>query len=250
MKNIFYTLLIIGFSFIGCQQATSNKLEIAAAANMQFPMEEITAAFEQAYGIPTNVSISSSGNLTNQIKNGAPYQIFLSADMSYPEDLFKNGFAPNAPQAYAYGKLVLWTTLDEKPSVEWLQNDKIKHIAVGNPRLAPYGVAAQEVLEHYNVYDKLQPKLVFGESITQVNQFINSGAAEVGFTALAVVKSPNNKTKGQYIQIPEDLYSPIGQGVVLIQKDGEIDENAQLFYDFLMGEKVREILMKFGYGLE
>ena len=231
-----------------CKEQPSEKLEIAAAANMQHPIKELMAVFEKETGIASTVSVASSGKLTNQIKNGAPYEVFLSADMSYPEDLYKNGFTPQPAKPYAYGKLVLWTATDEEPSIALLKEERIKHIAIGNPRLAPYGIAAQEVLEYYKLYESLKEKYVFGESITQVNQFISSGAAEVGFTALAVVKSPSNQDVGKWIAIPDSLYSPIGQGAVLIKHKGEVSEQAQKFYDFLYSDNGREILSKYGYS--
>ena len=248
MKNYFLYIAIVFLILASCKEQASEKVQIAAAANMQFPIKELMAAFEEETGIACNVSISSSGNLTNQIKNGAPYDIFLSADMSYPDDLYKNGFAPEPAKAYAFGKLVLWTSTDEIPTIELLTEDRIKHIAIGNPRLAPYGVAAQEVLQHYGLFETLREKYVFGESITQVNQFIDSGAAEVGFTALAVVKSPNNSGNGNWTELPEALYSPIGQGAVLIKQKGEISEKSQLFYNFLFSQKAKDILRNYGYS--
>lgn len=248
MKNHLLCIFVVLLTLIGCKEQASNKVEIAAAANMQYPIKELIAAFEEETGIGCNVSIASSGNLTNQIKNGAPYGVFLSADMGYPEDLHKYGFAAEAPQAYAYGKLVLWTTTDALPSIELLKADSIKHIAIGNPRLAPYGVAAQEVLEHYGLFEVLKEKYVFGESITQVNQFIVSGAAEVGFTALAVVKSPNNEDKGKWLALPHALYSSIGQGAILIKHEDGISEKSQLFYDFLFSQTSKDILKTYGYS--
>lgn len=233
-----------------CKEQVSDNIEIAVAANMQYAIKELTAAFEDSSGIACNVSVSSSGNLTNQIKNGAPYEVFLSADMSYPEELYKTGFAIEAPKPYAFGKLVLWTTGNEAPSIDMLTEDRIKHIAIGNPRLAPYGVAAKEVLKHYNLYDKLEEKFVFGESITQVNLFVNSGAAEVGFTALAVVMSPDLNDQGHWTAVSDSLYSPIGQGVVLIRQKGSISEKAQLFYDFLFSQTSKDILSSYGYSFD
>lgn len=233
---------------MSCQENKTEKLEIAAAANMQFPMKELVSVFEKETGISTSVSISSSGKLTNQIKNGAPYEVFLSADMGYPEELYKKGFTTNKPKAYAYGKLVLWTTSDEKPSLDLLKKDKIKHIAIGNPRLAPYGVAAQEVLEKNDLFEVLKEKYVMGESITQVNQFIVSNAAEIGFTAMAVVKSPRNRDLGHWIEISDELYTPIGQGSVLIKQKNKSQDKAQKFYEFLFSDKAQAILKNYGYS--
>ncbi|MGO3182140.1 MAG: molybdate ABC transporter substrate-binding protein [Aequorivita sp.] len=248
MKYYFLYIPFLLLTIISCKEQASDKVEIAAAANMQYPIKELISAFEKETGIPASVSISSSGKLTNQIKNGAPYEVFLSADMGYPEDLYKNEFTSGPPKAYAYGKLVLWTVGGEEPSIDLLKENKIRHIAIGNPRLAPYGIAAQEVLDHYDLFDVLKEKYVMGESITQVNQFITSYAAEIGFTAMAVVKSPNNRDTGKWIEIPDSLYNPIGQGAVLIKQKDEVSQKAQLFYDFLFSEKAKDILNNYGYS--
>ncbi|MDN6280576.1 MAG: molybdate ABC transporter substrate-binding protein [Psychroflexus sp.] len=250
MKNYFYFIPAFLLLLVSCQEETSEKIEIAAAANMQFPIKELTASFEEKTGIPTSVSIASSGKLTNQIKNGAPYEVFLSADMGYPEELYKKDFTAGKPKAYAFGKLVLWTTGEDAPSLNILKEEKIKHIAIGNPRLAPYGVAAKSVLKKHKLYSILKEKYVMGESITQVNQFITSNAADIGFTALAVVKSPNNRDIGKWIEIPDTSYAPIGQGTVLIKQEGKISDKAQQFYDFLFSQKARNILSNYGYSFQ
>lgn len=250
MKHHFLYILLIFFSIISCKKEPSDQLQIAAASNMQYPIKELIVAFEKQTTIKVNVSISSSGKITNQIKNGAPFEVFLSADMAYPENLYKNNFTFGPAKPYAFGKLVLWTASTEKPSIEALKNKQIKHIAIGNPRLAPYGIAAKQVLEKYDFYEALKDKFVFGESITQVNQFISSGAADVGFTAMAVVKSPNNRTIGKWIIIPDSLYKPIGQGIVMIQQKDKTNHNAQLFYDFIFSNEARQILKNYGYSFE
>ncbi|MEZ4985153.1 MAG: molybdate ABC transporter substrate-binding protein [Saprospiraceae bacterium] len=194
-------LIIIAFS---CKNNTPNNqhapktaISIAVAANMQFAMEELSQSFTAKTGIPCDMTISSSGKITAQIKEGAPYDIFFSANMKYPEEIFNSGWAAKSPKIYAYGKLVLWTTRqDITPALSQLTDNKIRNIAMANPKIAPYGEAAVAVLQKNGLYKKVEDKLVFGESIAQTNHFITTGAADVGFTALSVVKSPEAAGKG------------------------------------------------------
>ena len=241
-------ILVFGFLLKNCASPQGEYLAIAAAANMQFAIAELTQNFSKSSGLSCQTIISSSGKLTAQIKEGAPFDIFVSADMKYPEELHNNGFTTSAPKIYAYGRLVLWTT-DESitPNVSVLLDDKVKHIAIANPKTAPYGQAAIEVLEQYQHLTQVENKLVYGESIAQTNQFIISQAAQIGFTAKSVVLSPNIKNQGQWIEIPTKLYSPIAQGVVILKKTKQ-QKSAQLFYDFLFSERGQKILEKYGYS--
>ena len=232
----------------GCSPPRTPPLTIATAANMQFAMKEITQAFTQKTGIACEVVVSSSGKLTAQIREGAPFDVFVSADMKYPVALFESGRTTSEPEVYAYGRLVLWSTTDGvEPSVEMLHQEKVRHIALANPQTAPYGVAAVETLKHYGIYDQTADKLVFGESISQVNQFINAGAAEVGFTAQAAVVSSETEGKGRWLAVDTTAYSPIAQGVVVIDRQGLPKDEAQRFYAFLFSQEGRKVLTNFGY---
>ena len=198
---------------------------------MQFAMEALVNIFEEETGIACEIIVSSSGKLTAQIKEGAPYHIFVSADMKYPEDLYKAGFSTAKPAVYAHGNLVMWSTsLDSTLSIESLQHKKIKHIAIANPQTAPYGAAALATLKYYKIYTAVKEKLVYGESISQTNQFIISSAAEVGFTAKSVVLSPRVKVKGQWVSVNSKAYTPIKQGIILIKTSDEIKPKALQFY--------------------
>lgn len=248
LKTIFILFSILAL-FASCKQQKVPKLTIATAANMQFAMDEISSTFTQETGIKCEIIISSSGKLTAQIKEGAPYDIFISADMKYPQELYNTNFTTSQPTVYAFGKLVLWSMLDSiKPSINLLLQKNIQHIASANPKTAPYGIATEEVLNHYKIFDTLKSKLVYGESIAQTNQFITTKATEIGFTAKSVVLSPIVKGKGNWIAIDENTYTPIKQGIVIIKNSPSSSEKKEIFYNFLFSKKGKEILNKFGYA--
>lgn len=235
--------------FAGCsKQESGPKVVIAAAANMQFAMEELVAAFTAESGIACEVVISSSGKLTAQIQAGAPFDVFVSADRKYPESLYEAGLTMGPPAIYAFGQLVLWSISQHSPpALDQLAIQTVEHIAMANPKTAPYGQAAAQVLAANQLSETLGEKLVYGESIAQTNQFIISGAAEVGFTALAVVQSPALKDSGQWTLIPRELYQPIEQGVVVLKRNGQAEAAALAFADFLLSTPAKEILDTFGY---
>ncbi|WP_373057636.1 molybdate ABC transporter substrate-binding protein [Zunongwangia sp. H14] len=239
---------LIGF-FFSCNIENKAELRIATAANMQFAMKDLVQEFMQKTGVPCEIIVSSSGKLTAQIKAGAPYNIFVAANMKYPNDLYNSGIAKQKPEIYAFGSLVLWTLKDSlTPSVEILQDQRLKHIAVANPKTAPYGTAAIAFLKNKGLYKEVKPKLVFGESISSVNQFIFSESADIGFTAQSVVLSPKMKGKGAWIKLDPKSYPSIEQGVVLLpQKDEKKAKNAAEFYKFLFSPEAQQILQDYGY---
>lgn len=245
-------ILILGVLFSSCTKPGSHSKElfIATAANMQYAMEALTQSFTESTGITCELIIGSSGKLTAQIVEGAPFDVFVSADMRYPEEIFRSGRGVDSPQVYAYGKLVLWSRDENiQPSLEILESDNIQHIAMANPQNAPYGIAAAYMLAHFRMDSTLQDKLVFGESIAQTNQFISTQAAQVGFTAKSVVLSPNIQGKGRWIELPSESYPPIEQGAIVVKRTESNQETAQAFYDFLFSSKAHEILREFGYGV-
>ncbi|GAA4275127.1 molybdate ABC transporter substrate-binding protein [Aquimarina gracilis] len=245
-KNLIGSVFLLSL-ILGCTTKNTSKVTIATASNMHIAMKEITMAFTKQTGIDCDVVVSSSGKLTAQIKEGAPYDVFVSADMKYPEALYKDGHTTEKPKIYGYGKLVLWSINEHiKPDIISLIDNSIEHIAVANPKTAPYGEAAISVLNNAYIYDKISDKLVFGESISQTNQFIVSGAAQVGFTAKSMVLSPQMKEKGQWIEIDQTLYTPIAQAAVIVKKDST-SIAAKKFYTFLFSEESKEILENFGY---
>ena len=223
-------------------------LRVAVAANAQFVMEQVKTAYQKKTGTPMELIVSSSGKLTTQIQQGAPYDVFLSADMEYPQTLYKAGLTTGAPVVYAYGSLVLWTTgnLPLTIDLKVLLDPAVRHIAIANPTTAPYGEAAIAYLNYRKRLNSIKPKLVYGESIAQVNQYVLTGAAEVGFTAKSVVLDPSLKQRGHWIDLPATGYSPIAQGVVILKRTSQLPA-AQRFVRFLRSPDARRILQQFGY---
>ncbi|MDN5213987.1 molybdate ABC transporter substrate-binding protein [Fulvivirgaceae bacterium BMA12] len=241
---LFLSVLI----FEGCGPDYPASLKIATAANVQYAMKALTADFAQRTGIRTEVIVGSSGKLTAQILQGAPYDIFISADMKYPAELFKNDKTLTEPVVYARGKLVLWT-LDQDISLnlDSISSKKIAHLAIANPTTAPYGKAAVATLKYYAKYELVKPKIVSGESISQTNQFVLSGAAQLGFTAKSVVLAPALKDKGKWIEIDPLSYDPIQQGMVILKKQNPNAVEAKKFYNYVLSSQGRAILDAFGY---
>jgi molybdate transport system substrate-binding protein len=244
MRILFLISFLILVFFCSCQANKRSGLVIATAANVQFAMDELIHTFTNETGIPCEMVLGSSGKLTAQIREGAPFDVFVSADVKYPEELYKKGLTTAAPDIYAYGKLVLWSLMDEIPD---LTGDQVRHIAIANPKTAPYGVAAIEALRYDGIYAQVRDKLVFGESISQTNQFIISKTAEVGFTAKSVVLSPEMKGVGHWKEVQEGTFTPIAQGVVLLNRKHSLHPDSRQFYQFLFSEKARIILEAYGY---
>lgn len=250
MKRLVVLPLLLILLGLACKQSHQAKLLIATAASAKFPMNKLIDAFTKKEGVECELIVSSSGKLTAQIIEGAPYHLFISADMKYPNVLFEKKLS-NEPTIYGYGKLVLWTANKNiNPSMDGLTKEEIKHIAVPNPKIAPYGEVAVEVLKYYNIYDKVEKKLVYGESVSQTNQFILSGAAELGFTSKSTVLSDEIKGKGNWIELARSSYAPIAQGAVMLKSTNELETTAQAFLDFLSSSEGQAILEEFGYAIK
>ncbi len=247
-KLLFLLGTLAIFLFWTCDNQRSPSLTIATAANMQFAMEALTEAFTEESQVTCALVVGSSGKLTAQIKAGAPYDVFVSADVKYPEALYQSGLTEGTSKVYAHGKLVLWSMLPQlQPSIEILSSPSVKHIALANPKTAPYGAAALEVLAYYDLQDRVKEKLVYGESIAQTNRFINSKSVEVGFTALSVVRSERMQGVGQWIELDTSYYRPIAQAAVVLQDKTGTHPAAIPFYKFLFSAKAKKILKDFGY---
>jgi len=225
---------------------------VAVASNFTKPMTEIAEAFEKATGHSANLAFGSSGKFVSQLENGGPFEVFLSADTSHPAELEKSGFAVSGSQfTYAVGKLVLWSAtpglVDDQGQV--LSKGGFKHLALADPKLAPYGAAAMEVMKNLNVLDKLQPLFVLGENIAQTYQFISTGNAELGFIALSQVIGKDGKiTEGSGWIVPSNLHSPIFQDAILLKKGAE-NPAAPALLKFLKSPEAQAIIRKYGYDL-
>ena len=224
---------------------------VAVAANFTKPMTDIAEAFEKTTGHSAKLSFGSSGKFVAQIENGAPFEVFLSADDKAPAKLEQSGFAvANSHFTYAIGKLVLWSAtanlVDNQGEI--LSKGGFKHIALADPKLAPYGAAALEVLKNKNLLTKLQPLFVQGENIAQTYQFVSTGNAELGFVALSQVIDNGKISSGSAWQIPENLYTPLHQEAVLLKK-GEDNPAASALMQFLKSPEAKAIISKYGYSL-
>ena len=232
--------------------AFAQEITVAVAANVQFALEEIKTAFEKNTGIHVKTIIGSSGKLTAQIENGAPFDIFMSADVDYPNRLYQEGLATGAPKIYAYGQLVLWTFQDIELSkgIAILSDNSIKKIAIASPNGAPYGRQAVNAMKYNRLYPNIKSKLVYGENIAQVNQFITTGSVDIGLTAKSVVLADNMKGKGKWIEVDPEAYEPIAQGVVILKyAQKEHLKSVQEFFDFLFSDQCKQIFEKYGYKL-
>ena len=243
MKGYFLFLFCL-FSFITHAQ----QLRVAVAANAQFVSIKLKEEFKRETGIDADVTVSSSGKLTAQIEQGAPFDVFMSADMKYPQVLADKGLTTEQPKIYAYGALVMWSLQkrDLSKGLATILNTDIQKIAVANPKLAPYGEATITALTRLHLLQQAEPKIVYGESISQVNQYLLSGAADVAFTAKSVVLDTAMSSKGNWVEVNKNLYSPIAQGAVIIKSSANM-EAAKKWYQFLFSRQAKMIFTKYGY---
>ncbi len=228
------------------------QLTVAVAANVKYAFDELAAEFIRESGIEVRGVSGASGQLVAQIKNGAPFDVFLSADLEYPEALYREKLAIGPPMVYASGVLVLWTRkpLDLGKGISVLADRAVKKIVIADPRLAPYGRESLRALEHFKLRAAVEAKLVYGESIAQVSQYIDTGAADIGFTAKSVVLAPGIVERGRWAELPADSYEPIAQGVVILQyAQRDHAQEARRFLEFLSSPAARAIFAKYGYLL-
>jgi len=245
MKRIFLSLLLL-FSF-----SNANTITIAVAANVSYAIEDLKKEFHLLHpNITVRVILGSSGKLTAQIKNGAPYGIFLSANMKYPYALFRDKLALSKPIIYAKGTLSYLSTKerDFSQGIQLLQQIDIHRIAIANPKTAPYGLATVIALKNAKIYDAIHLKLVYGESISQTLSY-TMRATDIGIVATSLLYSKQMRQfkKGKnWIQLEAKLYTPIEQGVVLL-KYSKSSEDYKAFYRFLLTKKAKEIFKAYGY---
>ena len=252
MKRLHATLLFC-LLMLQAVSALAQPLTVAIAANLKYVFDDLAAEFKKETGIEAQSALGSSGKMSTQIRNGAPFDVFMSADIEFPEGLYKDGYATTQPKAYAYGQLVLWTQkdVDLSKGVAGLANANVGKVAIANPKVAPFGRQAIKALEYYKVREAVEPKLVYGESITQVSQYVDSKAADVGFSAKSIVVAPETAGKGKWVEVPPESYEPIAQGVVILKHGSETNgEAARKFYGFVLSAKAREIFTKNGYTVK
>jgi len=244
----------LGFILAGVGTCSAAEhVAVAAAANLVYVLEPLRAEFARTDpGVDVESEIGASGNLVAQISNGAPYDVFLSADMEYPKRLIQSGGAQaSSLVTFAVGKLALWTTrpdLDLSSIDSVVRNPRVAKLAIANPSVAPYGQAAEQVLAKLGLAEAAKAKLVFGENITQTAEYVSSGNADAGFVALSLILSPKLKDKGRWLEIPPALYDPISQGGVLTTR-GAANPAARRYLAFLTNPAARKVFAQFGYGL-
>ncbi|PAF54118.1 molybdate ABC transporter substrate-binding protein [Helicobacter sp. 13S00482-2] len=241
MKKIIFGVVLIGLLLF------AKEANIAAAANLQYVLEEISKEFLLTHKQDKlNISYSSSGKAYAQISQSAPIDLFISADEEFPQKLYMEKKTPQKPQVYARGVLVLWSHNPKIKinSLENLTQKDIIHIAIPNPTLAPYGRAAKEALHKSKLYDFIKSKLINASSISQAHQFVSSGNAEAGFGALSLIDKKDKDVS--YVVIDKTLYNPINQALVLTNY-GKNNQLAKDFKDFLLSSKAKKIFQKYGY---
>lgn len=256
MKKWKHYKVVSGFILcfiLGTTAQAKELVRVAVAANVSYAMSELEVAFEkQNPDIDLSVILGSSGKLTAQITNGAPYDLFLSANMKYPETLHKNGMAITEPKIYAQGQIIFFSKKDlSKYKKQLLEHGDFKKIACANFRTAPYGKAAMQYLENTQVKPKIQHKLLFAESISQTLQY-SMTAADGGFIAKSAIYSPKlteyNKQGIHWIDLDNKKYTPINQGIVLLKR-AKNNSNAKKVYDFFISQEASIILKKYGYNI-
>ncbi len=234
-------------------ESADREINVAAAADLSAALQEVATNYEKRTGVAVKLSFGASGALTQQIQNGAPFDIFFSADMDYPRQLIAGGQADGATlYRYAVGQLVLWVPKDSPLDVEHkgmdvLLDPSVKKISIANPQHAPYGRAAAAALKHYGLDEKVADRLVLGENVSQAAQFVESGNAQAGLVALAHAMAPAMQGKGRYWIVPADAYPPLDQGVVLISHSPHRDD-AVAFLGFIKTEEVAGLLRRYGFS--
>ena len=234
-----------------CSFSAAQEIHVAAASDLTVAMPVLAEQFEKQTHCKVIVSFGSSGNFYQQLQNGAPFDIFLSADTQYPQNLQEAGLTtPGTYREYASGKIVLWvrgeSKLDLSQGLKALTNEMVKKIAIANPQHAPYGTAAASALKVEGIYDQVSTKLVFGENISQAALFVQSGNADAGIIAYSLALSPTMKNAGRFVEVPATEYRPIRQAAV-VMKNAKNAEAANNFVEFLGSDAARRTLQLNGF---
>ena len=251
VRRLALVALLIGLiSPLGLAQ----EITVAAAADLQFAMQDVTARFHKETGKTVKLIYGSSGNFFQQIQNGAPFDMFFSANLDFPKKLEAAGSTePGTYYQYARGKIVLWVPKESKidltSGMKALLDPSVKKIAIANPQHAPYGQAAVAAMQTENIYERLKEHFVLGENISQTASFVVSGAADVGIVALSLALSPTMKEKGRYADIPAGEYPPIEQACVILGSSKE-KGTARQFLSFMKTPAVAKVLRSYGFDVE
>ena len=245
IKSLIFIVLILSNTLV------ANDIKIAVAANVSYAIKDLLKEFNKTYpNISVKVILGSSGKLTAQISHGAPYGLFMSANMKYPNTLYNKKIAISKPIVYAYGSLALLSRKKQDfiQGIDLLKNKNIKKIAVANPKTAPYGIATAQALKNFGIYNDIKKKFIYGESISQTVSYAVT-AADIGFIAKSSLYSPmmlKYKKDINWDEVDSKLYTPISQGMVIL-KNGKNNTDINLFYNFILSKKAKEILNDFGY---
>lgn len=242
-------LLVFGVACRGVRAPASTELTVAAAADLTPAFEEIGREFESAHNTKVTFVFGSTGLLTRQIENGAPFDVFAAANAGYIDQLDQEGLiASGTKRVYARGRITMWTTANSPLKLETVQDlarPEVTRLAIANPDHAPYGQAAREALERAGIWQTVKPKLVYGDNIRQTLQYAETENVEVAIVALSL----SVQSKGRWVLIPEELHKPIDQGMGVIESTKN-EASARAFSDFVNGERGREILKKYGFTVE
>jgi molybdate transport system substrate-binding protein len=253
VRGAVYSMLAVVFMWLAAASAAAQTLTVAAASDLQSALPAIASQFEKDTGRKVTLTFGSSGNFFAQIQNGGPFDVFLSADIDYPRRLETAGQADRGSlYKYATGRLVLWTRNDSRIDVRRglivLSDETVRRVAIANPEHAPYGRAAVAALRHEGLYERVRPKFVLGENVSQAAQFAQSGAAQAGVLALALALSPALKNSGTYVDIPESWHPPIEQAAVVLTSSRQ-KGLARQFIDYLKKPDSVRILQSFGFAV-
>lgn len=254
MKSVITRLTLLLTLLTATHAALAATTNVAAASDLKFVLEELAGTFEKQSGQKLTLTFGSSGVFATQIRNGAPFQLYLSADEDYALKLHADGYALDSGAMYAIGRLVLVTPPNAPLAVdaqlkgltEFVEAGKLKRFAIANPDHAPYGRRAVEVLKHVGLWQKMQSQMIMGENVSQAAQFAVSGSADGGIVALSLVKAPQFQNIGRYALIPAEWHSPLRQRMVLLKN---ADVTARAFYDYLQTPSARQVFKKYGFAL-
>lgn len=258
MFNVFFLCLNVCFMVFPVNAASADSLKrdiplIAAASSIKFALDDVIQKFTSDTGLRVNVSYGSSGNLVSQIRHGAPFQLFLSADESYVSELKQKGLIKGEGQVYAIGQLALVAPKTSSLPLDtsltgvkaFIRSGQLERFAIANPKHAPYGERAQALLKHFGLWNNIQPHLVLGENVSQAAQFVLTGSVQGGIVALALTVSPQFKEKIEYVVLPMDLYPSLKQSMALLNN---ADATARLFYQYVLSPKAQSIFQQYGFA--